>query len=374
MTHRERFHRVLSFDTAVQVPNYELCCWGQTVERWLVEGLPQDTHLAQTGDFFWGEPCFGLDGRGFALLDIGMRPAFAYEVLAEDDRYVTARHTNGILTRALKEGTVRGTRMSMDQYLEFPVTDRASFARLKERYDPHDPARYPEGWVGQVAAWRERDYPVGLLGNATFGLYSQLRSWVGTEHISYLFHDDPAFVEEMVGFNTDFLLALVEPALQQVEFDFFNFFEDFAGKGGPLLSPATFRRFFLPSYRRIIERFRQAGITSFWLDSDGDPQVLIPLMLEAGITCLWPLEQASGMDPLRLRREYGRDLALFGAIDKRELTKDRAAVEREVHAKLPPLLESGGYFPCLDHAFPPDISYENFCHYIELKARLLERG
>ena len=37
-----------------------------------------------------------------------------------------------------------------------------------------------------------------LLGNGSFGLYSQLRSWVGTEDISYLFYDDPALVEAIV--------------------------------------------------------------------------------------------------------------------------------------------------------------------------------
>jgi uroporphyrinogen decarboxylase len=194
---------------------------------------------------------------------------------------------------------------------------------------------------------------------------------VGTENISYLFYDDPALVEEMIEFNTEFLLALVERALQEVRFDFFNFFEDFAGKGGPLLSPHIFRRLFLPYYQRIIERFRRAGIRYFWLDSDGDAEALIPLMLEAGITCLWPLEQASGMDPRRLRREYGKSLALAGGIDKIEIGKGRKAIEAELRAKIPLMLESGGYLPILDHCFSPEISYDNFLYYVELKARLI---
>ena len=153
-------------------------------------------------------------------------------------------------------------------------------------------------------------------------------------------------------------------------FDYFNFFEDFAGKGGPLISPQIFQKFFLPYYKKIINRFRQAGIKYFWLDSDGDPEVLIPLMLEAGITCLWPLEQASGMDPVRLRKKYGRDLSLAGGIDKLELAKDKKAIEKELYAKIPPLLESGGYIPHLDHTFSPEISYENFLYYLKLKGKL----
>ncbi len=369
MTDRERFLRIMHFEPVDRAPNYELGAWGQTIERWLQEGLAEeDVYL----NWFEGEPFFKLARRGFAPLNIWMMPAFPYEVLEETERYVVARHGNGVVTRALKEGTARGTRWCMDQYIAHPVTDRQSFAELKKRYNPLAPIRYPQWWDEWVRIWDTRSYPLALLTNGSFGLYSQLRSWVGTEAISYLFFDDPALVEEMLEFNTDFLLTLVEPALQTVHFDFFNFFEDFAGKGGPLISPAIFRKFFLPHYRRITERLRQAGITSIWLDSDGDPEVLIPLLLEAGITCLWPLEQASGMDPVRLRKTYGRDLALAGGIDKQVLAQDKQAIEQELYAKIPPLLEQGGYLPHLDHTVQPDVSYDNFQYYLELKEQLLE--
>ena len=165
--------------------------------------------------------------------------------------------------------------------------------------------------------------------------------------------------------------ALTARARDEVRFDYFNFFEDFAGKGGPLISPALFRKFLLPRYRRIIDAFRASGIEHIWLDSDGDTRVLLPLLIEAGITCHWPLEQASDMDPIPLRREYGRDLVFCGGIDKRELTKGKKEVEAEVNAKIPPMLEQGGFIPHLDHTFPHDIPYENFLHYMELKQKLL---
>jgi uroporphyrinogen decarboxylase len=370
MTQRELFCKVMEFEPVDRVPNYELGCWGQTIERWFNEGMPRGAVYL---NWFEGEPYFHLDRRGFAALNIGMDPPFEYQVLEETDRHIVARHGNGVITRALKEGTVRGTRMCMDQYVAFPVTDRKSFAEIKKRYDPHSPIRYPLWWDEWVRIWQTRSYPLCLLHNGTFGLYSQLRSWVGTENISYLFYDDPAFVEEMIEFNTEFLLSLTERALREVRFDFFNFFEDFAGKGGPLISPQIFRKFLLPYYKQIIERFRQAGIKYFWLDSDGNVEALMPLMLDAGITCLWPLEQAAGMDPLRLRKEYGKHLALAGGIDKLALSRDRKAIEAELCAKIPPLLETGGFIPFLDHTFSPEISYDNFRYYLDLKAHLIGR-
>ena len=368
MTHRERFCKVMEFQPVDRLPDYELAVWGQAVERWINEGMPQfDVYM----NWSEGEPYFGLESRAFAHLNRNMLPDFGYEVLEETDRYVIARHASGIVTKALKEGTVRGTRMSMDQYMTFPVTDRKSFQELKKRYDPSALVRYPLWWDEWARIWKTRDYPLCLMGNGTFGLYSQLRSWVGTENVSYMFYDDPALIEEMLEFNTEFFLTLIERALRDVQFDYFNFFEDFAGKGGPLVSPQLFRRFMLPHYRRITDRMKKAGVKYFWLDSDGDPEVLIPLMIEGGITCLWPLEVASGMEPVRLRKKFGKSLALAGGIDKREIAKDRKAIDRELEARIAPMLESGGYIPHLDHAFPPDISYDNFLYYLEVKRKLI---
>jgi hypothetical protein len=166
---------------------------------------------------------------------------------------------------------------------------------------------------------------------------------------------------------------LVEPALQQVQFDYFNFFEDCAGKGGPLYSPRIFRKFFEKPYRRIIDRFNRAGIQSIWVDSDGDPDVLVPLWMDVGVNVFWPLEQASGMDPLKLRKKYGKGLILCGGLDKIELAKGKKAIERELYTKIPPLLEQGGYIPHVDHAVSPEISYADFLYYLELKMKLIGR-
>jgi uroporphyrinogen decarboxylase len=80
------------------------------------------------------------------------------------------------------------------------------------------------------------------------------------------------------------------------------------------------------------------------------------------------------MSPVALRKVFGRDLLLWGGIDKRELAKDRAAIDRELEAKVPPLLADGGYIPQLDHLAPPDISYENWLYFLDRKKRLVEKG
>jgi uroporphyrinogen decarboxylase len=41
-------------------------------------------------------------------------------------------------------------------------------------------------------------------------------------------------------------------------------------------------------------------------------------------------------------------------------------------ARIPPMMEDGGYIPTIDHSVPPDISYDNFRYYLEVKMRAME--
>jgi uroporphyrinogen decarboxylase len=195
---------------------------------------------------------------------------------------------------------------------------------------------------------------------------------MGTVDACTVFYDDPAFAEELLDFYTDFTMETIHQALHEVDIDYFNIFEDMAGKGGPLVSPRIFRKFMLPRYRRIADFVRSHGVEFVAMDSDGDVRALIPLIMEAGINILWPLEIAAGVEPLDVRKEYGRDLRLWGGIDKRELAKGRKEVEHELMRQVPALLEDGGYIPHVDHDVPPDVPYDNFLYYLELKRRIAE--
>ncbi|MCX6376270.1 MAG: hypothetical protein NTU88_09620, partial [Armatimonadetes bacterium] len=103
----------------------------------------------------------------------------------------------------------------------------------------------------------------------------------------------------------------------------------------------------------------------------GYTEPLIPLMMDAGIDIHWPLERASDMDPIRLRKTYGKGLRLWGAIDKREIAKGPKAIDAHLRELLP-LIEEGGFIPTLDHTVPPDISWDDFRYYMDAKKRLLE--
>ena len=369
MTPRERFLRCNRFEDVDHAPFIEIAVWGQTVERWQREGMPRDV---DTSFYINGNEYFGFERWEYIPLNVGMVPEFDDETLEEDERIIIYRGKDGVLHRALKEGTARGTRASMDQYISFPVTDRAGFLEIKKRYTPDAPIRYPRYWEDVARCYRGRDYPLALTGIGGFGLYSMLRRWMGTENACTVFYDDPALAEEMLDFLTDFFIALTERALSDVEVDWYNYFEDFAFKTGPLVSPKIFEQFLMSRYRRINEHLTRHGVEIISLDSDGNTEVLLPLIIETGINQLCPMEQAANMDAVKIRDEYGTALALMGSIDKREIAKGKKEIEREVLRQVPALLETGGYIPTIDHSIPPDVPYENFLYYLEVKRDALE--
>ena len=132
-------------------------------------------------------------------------------------------------------------------------------------------------------------------------------------------------------------------------------------KGGQKIATLT-------AYDYLTARYvDEAGIPLVLVDTDGDHEVLTPLFLEAGVNGFGPIERAAGMDPVDLRRRYGKAFCMLGGIDKREIAKDRAAIDREIDRAIRPLVAAGGFIPMIDHAVPPDVSLDNFQYYLERK-------
>jgi uroporphyrinogen-III decarboxylase len=177
-------------------------------------------------------------------------------------------------------------------------------------------------------------------------------------------------MHDVMAHYADFIIETSRPVLERIQVDYFTFNEDMSMKSGPLLSPATFRKFIYPHLVRVVTFLREHGARYVAVDTDGNPTALIPLLMDAGIDTLWPLERAADVDPLVLRRRFGRSLRLWGGVDKRVLTQGRAAICAHLRQMIP-LIEEGGFIPTVDHTVPPDVSWDDFGAYMEAKGHLL---
>lgn len=347
MTQRERFHAIMKGEPADELCQFEAGYWAETLDNWQREGFPADTTP-------WDH--FGITWYEHTPLQTGIWPPFEPEIIAEDEETVTYRDEQGVLARRRRDGH------SIPQFLEFPVKSMADFEALRERLDPTTPGRYPNSWDEHLARWRTRDH-ILVVGNCIASFFGWPRSLMGVEGLLLAYYDQPELIRAINDQHLEFIKVLYEKALREVDFDFAFIWEDMAFKNGPLIGPALFREFMLPYYREMTDYFRSFGIELCIVDSDGNPEALIPSFLEGGINGLLPLEVAAGMDVRALREAYP-DLRMLGGVDKRALARGPDAIDEELERRLRGVVGQGRYLPGVDHHVPPDVSLEHFAYYL----------
>jgi len=353
MTSRERFNACMHYQPVDHVPDMEFGYWSDTLVRWQGEGLPAWVDNDAKADRF-----FGLESIHGAPPHLGIHPGFEHRVLEEDDRHVILIDGSGIKQMVNKDGS-----SSIPKFLEFPIHDHKSWDDFAKRLDPRDPVRYPADWDQHVKRYAERDYVLAASGGSLFGW---LRNWMGFEGVAIAAMEDPLWVEEMIEHLCVFICTALERALADVQFDAASFWEDMCYKGGPLISPKLFNQWMVPRYKRITDLLARHGVDVCYVDCDGNINQLVGPWLEAGINCMFPLEIRGGSDPYPMREKYGHRVLLMGGVDKTQLAGDREMIRREV-ARIKPLVADGGYIPHVDHRCPPDVSYDNYRYYLQLK-------
>ena len=349
MNDRERYLRTMRYQTVDRVPFWEFGTWPETVQRWKSEGYDPDN------------PPVILDKRDWVSSWFFPVPPFEHEVISEDEKTITYINHEGILMRERKDNSFS----SMPQFLRFPVENKDDFRKFwKARMNADLSARIGANYVEILQGYKDRDFPLLLIADRWGGFFGSLRNLMGVQNLCLAFYEDEALVEEMMDAHADFIIEIMDQVLDYTDVDVFGFWEDMACKHGPLISPDMVRRLMLPRYRRVVDFLRSRGVEFICLDSDGDISSLIPVWIDSGIDILYPFEVQCGMDVLKVRREYGRDLRLWGGVDKRCAARSKEAIDIEI-ARIAPLVKDGGFIPMPDHSFPPDISFENYIYFME---------
>ena len=329
--------------------------WPETIQRWQQEGYDPARH----------EPADIVEGRLWFGHWFLPHPPFEKKVIRQDADHVVYVNHEGILMKEMRNNPYS----SMPQFLKFPAENRQEFRQFwKERMQPDLGARIGPDWQDKLRAWRAEPKPLIIISDRWGGFFGPLRNLLGVQRLCMTFYDEPAWIEEMMDAEADFIIAMMGQVLDVIGVDAFGFWEDMAYKTGPLLGPELARRYMLPRYRRVVEFLRGRGVKCIGLDSDGRIDELIPVWMDAGLNFLYPFEAQAGMDVLAVRRKFGRELRMWGGVDKRALAHGKEAIDKEL-ARLAPLIQEGGYIPHTDHSCPPDISFENYCYYLQRLAK-----
>ena len=359
MNDRERFIATMHYQPRDRSPIWDFSFWEDTLPVWHQQGLPAHIDRSNSEEFFGMD--FGPESGANAVgVEVDLAPAFEYAVLEDLGEDNLIQQEDGV--RVLR----RKNFPSIPQPQQHLLTDRDSWRKYYvPKLDPTNPARYPDDWDERVAFWKDprRNVPLVLPGGS---LYGKIRNWVGMEKLALILYDDPAWFEEMVETVADCIIGSLTRILATgAQFEACGMWEDMAYNAGPLISPHHFAQYLVPHYRRITDLLRRHDVDVVWVDCDGKIDRLIPLWLEAGVNCMFPLEIGTwGADPIKYRQEYGQDLLIMGGFDKHILASTKEAIENEVH-RLTPLVEEGGYIGFCDHRVPPDVPCENYLFYLD---------
>ncbi len=242
--------------------------------------------------------------------------------------------------------------------------------KFQQRLNPDDKRRLPSRWPRRVQAWQSRGHVLMLYVHRGFFLTMGVHNWRAFTDAMMLLMDRPDVVRKRMQIQGEFAARLTERILADVEIDAAVFSEPIGGSDRPLISPAMYEEFVLKNYQPIIEVLQRHQVATICFQTYANARILIPVILKWGFNCLWACEvNIDAMDYRSLRKEFGRELRLIGGIDLDALRKDKAAIQKEIEEKVPPLIEEGGFIPLADGRVRADVPFENYVYY----RRLLEK-
>ncbi len=123
--------------------------------------------------------------------------------------------------------------------------------------------------------------------------------------------------------------------------------DDFGSQNALQISPRLYREVFKPRQKIIYDAVRKKSGLRIFLHSCGAIADIIPDLIELGVEAINPVQtSAHGMDPVRLKKEYGRDLTFWGGgcDTQRVLPEGTPAEIREhVRERIQVLSPGGGF-------------------------------
>ncbi len=352
MTSRERFLAIMNYEPVDRMPVYHWAEWGETAERWEREGLARDADR---------HAHFGTEPMPWNIpINQGLFPRFEEETIEETAEYRIFRQGDGVVAQHWKG------KSSIPHYIDFLLRDRASWPEYKKRLQP-DPARIPADLDAHIE--RLNAYG-GAISVPCAALGGWIRDWMGVENLAYCQGDDPDLLFEMCDTLADLVCWTLDQTLPRIRADLGWGWEDICGRSGPLISPWAWEQCVVPAYKKISAKLREYGTNLYLVDCDGYIDDLVPGWLEGGVNIMFPIEIGVwDADPMDYRNRYGRELRVFGGIDKRQIAKGAAATDAEIERRKP-IMRAGGFVPLPDHLIIPETSLADYTYYIEQMKRL----
>lgn len=251
-----------------------------------------------------------------------------------------------------------------------PFADREPTAALLEAFPwprPLDPGRFRTLRAQAEAHRAATDAALVLiLGVGMIHQYQFMRGFAASLEDLLL---APEFVRAFCERYLDFWVCSTERALQEVGelVDLVMFGDDLGSQQGPMLSPALYRALFKPCHAKVVATAAGFGKPMLF-HTCGSVAAFLPDLIEAGFAALHPVQvSARDMHPATLKREYGKEIAFWGAVDTHRVLPlgSPADVREEVRRRIGELGPGGGYVLGAVHNIQAEVPPENVLAMVE---------
>jgi len=226
-----------------------------------------------------------------------------------------------------------------------------------------DPTRF-EGLRERALAIR-RETPYAVVSGISGVVYEICWYMRGLENLFIDMMAQPAVLEVLIDrtlkFWMDWFRLFLDEAGDAV--DVIMIGDDLTGQGGPLFPPKVYRAIVKPRQKTLVQYIKSRTRAKIWYHSCGSVLEYLPDLVDNGIDVLNPVQlSAKGMDPARLKAEWGSRLAFWGGgIDSQHVLPRATPKEVREHVRrnLAAFKPGGGYVFNSVHNIQADVPPEN---------------
>ncbi len=287
-----------------------------------------------------------------------------YDRLGLDGRILNGgRYTGELPVRNGKTLSHWGTEDSNDYGSAhfYPLAEAASVAEV-EHYAWPDADRFVFDGLQTTLQNLTGEYALRGPYWASAPLFCTACNLMGMEEALCKMLSDPevfeACIEQVFRFSCRYVERFAAAAGPRL--DILYLADDFASQRGLMMDPVLWRKMLKPRYAKLFALGKRRGLP-IWFHSCGDITAVLPDLLEIGLD-VWETVQLHSlpMTPQQLKKEYGRHITFFGAVNTQQLPFQKPnEVADEVRRCMDALGEGGGYICGPDHHIKGDVPVDN---------------
>lgn len=206
-----------------------------------------------------------------------------------------------------------------------------------------------------------------------WGIVEGTSTFLGIENCWANLGLEPELMTAWFDRYADWLCALVDSCLE-AGVDIITLSDDWGSNQNMLFSPRMWRKMIKPYAARVVEHAQSRG-APVNLHSDGYILNIMDDVIEMGYSSMHPVQESAGMEPVKIKEEYGDKIVIYGSLDVVDglYSHEGEALEQYITDRFEIYGPGGGFIFNTGHFVQPDIPVQRLLRAYTLVNKLAQR-